>query len=373
MSDGIIAVAIISGLLLVALILYGIAFLLFLKVKGSKTFLPVALFPCVDVANDAANGVAQMKAEKQGADDAVIVAQAAVAAAETSGDADALAAGQQALAEAETKAHEAARTLDVAVAKCATNEQRKSVAIGVHDQPMIVVQDQPMTLVQSNTPRMGRSSATNPKIEALKKQLIAHDTEQKNHIIRKEFGKAGELEEKMEAMKVEIQNEIQNEIKSRTKLKTDLKIEALKKQLIEHITEQKKHIIRKEFGKAGELEEKMEAVKVEIQRLGGSIVSQCDNQFMVESPLTTDDIRLDARDKELVVMDLNNDGLLLDVDEFIAAGGTKEDFSELDLDRDGLLDERELTVLARLDDWFNSPTRGQLLGDRGMSLAGEQM
>ena len=147
----------------------------------------------------------------------------------------------------------------------------------------------------------------------------------------------------------------------------------MKKQLIEHITEQKKHIIRKEFGKAGELEEKMEAVKVEIQRLGGSIVSQCDNQFMVESPLTTDDIRLDARDKKLVVMDLNNDGLLLDVDEFIAAGGTKEDFSELDLDRDGLLDERELTVLAHLDDWFNSPTRGQLLGDRGMSLAGEQM
>jgi len=137
MSDGNIAVTVIFVLFLIPLLLYGIAFLLFLKVEGSRSFLPAALFPCVNADDEAA----QMEAEKQAADDAVTVAQAAVAAAEASGDADALAAGQQAFTKAETKAHEAAHAVDVAVAKCATNDEHKSGALGI--QPMT-----PMTRAQ---------------------------------------------------------------------------------------------------------------------------------------------------------------------------------------------------------------------------------
>merc|ERR1712086_499631 len=60
---------------------------------------------------------------------------------EASGDADALAAGQQALTEAETRAHEAAHAVDLAVAKCATNDEQISGALGI--QPMT-----PMTRAQ---------------------------------------------------------------------------------------------------------------------------------------------------------------------------------------------------------------------------------
>ena len=66
----------------------------------------------------------------------------------------------------------------------------------------------------------------------------------------------------------------------------------------------------------------------------------------MRSGWATDGAKVEARVKKLLETDLNNDGLL-DVDEFLAAGGTKEEFNKLDLDKDGLLDAHELTLLAQ--------------------------
>merc|ERR1711865_987892 len=91
-------------------------------------------------------------------------------------------------------------------------------------------------------------------IEALKRQLVEHEAEQKRLIIAKEFAKAGELEEKMKAIQVEIL--IQKERKSKAEAakitastldNCELLIEALKRQLVEHEAKQKRHILAKEF------------------------------------------------------------------------------------------------------------------------------
>ena len=411
MSDGNIAVTVIFVILLVALILYGIAFLLFLKVEESRTFLPAALFPCVNADDEAA----QMEAEKQAADDAVTAAQAAVAAAEASGDADALAAGQQALTEAQTKAQEAAHAVDVAVAKCTAKVELRSAALDV--EPMTRAQEQQdvdsavpasvkikgpscegdaainlkvdrpatpgqqleeavaiSTRHQQELAGMGESMDfnTNPvgvapsasssafrfgvrtevpppaefeiprptfaqeakldeitilddyelSNEALKRQLAEHEAEQKRHtiakdIIAKEFVKAGELEEKMKAIQVEmlIQREGKAEAAKITALDNcELSIEALKRQLAEHEAEQKKHIIAKEFAKAGELEEKMKAIKAEVliqKEIKAEVVKgevdSANSRNSSQNPLTTDDITLNAyeRARSKLNIDLN--------------------------------------------------------------------
>merc|ERR1712166_1076210 len=125
------------------------------------------------------------------------------------------------------------------------------------------------------------------------------------------FAKAGESEEKMKAIQVEIL--IQKERKSKAEAakitastldNCELLIEALKRQLVEHEAKQKRHILAKEFAKAGELEEKLKAIKFEIliqkeimAEAAKGEVDSASSRNSSKNPHTTDDITLNAYER----------------------------------------------------------------------------
>merc|ERR1712159_292649 len=65
--------------------------------------------------------------------------------------------------------------------------------------------------------------------------------------------------------------------------------------------------------------------------------------------LDQDELRMRKMVAEERRMDVNNDGKI-DQGELLAAGGSKEEFDTFDLDGDGVLDEEELCKRRQLDE-----------------------
>ena len=85
--------------------------------------------------------------------------------------------------------------------------------------------------------------------------------------------------------------------------------------MVEHEAEQKKYIIAKEFAKAGELEEKMKATKVEIliqkeikAEAAKGEVDSANSRNSSQNPLTTDDVRLNAYERARSKLDVDLNG-----------------------------------------------------------------